>query len=161
MENKKMAAELQAEAKNELAVQGQQGEMMAADQSQRYYSITPSNRKEAVAVYNAVNNPDFRLADYINKTIKVKHVLIENVELAPSAEALADNPFAEKDVVPRTVFIDDKGKSYVAVSFGIFNSTKRIVQMFGDPSTWETPVEIEVKQINKGSNTILTLNIVG
>lgn len=158
MENKKMAAQLNEEAKNELAVQGQQGEMMAADQSQRYYSIVPSTRKEAVAVYNAVNNPDERLADHINKTIKVKHILIENVEIAKENP---DNPFDDKDIVPRTVIIDDKGKSYVAVSFGIFNSTKRIVQMFGEPSSWEEPVEIEVKQIKKGQNSILTLNIVG
>lgn len=149
---------LAAEAKNELAVHGQQGEMMAADQSQRYYSIVPSNRKEAVDIYNAVNNPDERLADHINKTIKVKHILIETVEIAKED---SDNPFDDKDIVPRTVVIDHKGVSYVAVSFGIFNSMKRIVQMFGEPSTWEEPVTIEVKQIKKGNNSILTLNIVG
>jgi len=147
---------LQEEAKNELMAAGQQqGEMMASDQSQRYYSIVPQTREEGVQVYNAVNNPDFRIADYINKTIAVKHVLIETVELENK-----DNPF-EKDLVPRTVLIDDKGKSYVAVSFGIFNSMKRVVQMFGEPSTWDKPLNIEIKQIKKGENSILTLNIVG
>lgn len=149
---------MQEEARNELAVQGQQGEMMAADQSQRYYSIVPSTRKEAVDIYNAVNNPDERLADFINKQIKVKHILIETVEIAKED---SDNPFNDKDIVPRTVVIDDKGVSYVAVSFGIFNSMKRIVQMFGEPSTWEEPVTVEIKQIKKGNNSILTLNIAG
>ena len=156
-ENTKVTKEaLQEEAKNELMAAGQQqGEMMASDQSQRYYSIVPQTREEGVQVYNAVNNPDFRIADYINKTIAVKHVLIETVELESK-----DNPF-EKDLVPRTVLIDDKGKSYVAVSFGIFNSMKRVVQMFGEPSTWDKPLNIEIKQIKKGENSILTLNIVG
>lgn len=154
-ENKAMVEKLQEEAKNEIAVHGQQGEMMAADQSQRYYSIQPSTRKEAVAIYNAVNNPEERIGDNINKVIAVEHILIETVELTSK-----DNPF-EKDLVPRTVLIDTKGKSYVAVSFGIFNSMKRIVQMFGEPSTWDEPVQVEIKQITKGENKILTLNIVG
>lgn len=155
---KKSTQSLQEEARNELAVQGQSGELMSADQSQQYYSIIPQNRKEAVQVYNAINNPDERLADFINKQIKVKHILIETVVIVKEN---CDDPFEDKDIVPRTVIIDENGISYVAVSFGIFNSMKRIVAMFGEPNTWEEPVTIEVKQIKKGQNSILTLNIVG
>jgi hypothetical protein len=151
-----ITTELQNEAKQEIALakKESQGEMMSSDQSSKYYSIVPATREEAVTVYNAVNNPDYRLADFINKEIAVKHVLIETVELV-------NEKSGEIEKCPRTVLIDTKGKSYVAVSFGIFNSMKRVVQMFGEPSTWDKPVSIEVKQIKKGQNSILTLNIVG
>ena len=141
--------------KNEMTVVDDKPEdMLSQNQSQKYYSIEPKTRKEAVQIYNAVNNPDERVADFINKEIKVVHVLIENVEIT-------DKITGEINICHRTVFIDDKGKSYVAVSFGIFNSTKRMVQMFGEPTTWETPVIVEVKQISKGTFNVLTLNIKG
>lgn len=138
-----------------VAAQATESNLMTEDNLQKYYSVVPTNRQEAMLMYNAINNPEHRVADFINKTIAIKHVLIENVELDSK-----ENPF-EKDIVPRTIFIDTEGKSFVAVSFGVFNSVKRIIQMFGEPSTWDEPVTVEVKQIKKGENSILTLNIVG
>jgi hypothetical protein len=141
--------------KNEVALVEEKKNLMTASQGQEYYSIQPKNREESILVYNAINSPDFRVADYINKTIEVKEILIENVELV-------NEKTGQLEIVPRTVLIDPKGKSYVAVSFGIFNSIKRVVQMFGEPNTWGgTPVKVEVKQIKKGENSILTLTIVG
>lgn len=128
--------------------------MVSQDNAKQYYSIQPTTKAQAVVVYNAVNNPDYRISDFINKTIEVEHVLIEMVELA-------NEKTGEIESVPRTVLLDNKGKSYVAVSFGVYNSMKRVIQMFGEPAAWDGPIKIEVKQIKKGENSILTLSIIG
>lgn len=127
--------------------------LLSEETSKQYYSLQPTTQKEAVDLYNAINNPTARIADMINMEIEIEHILIETVELA-------NERTGEVEEVPRTVFIEPSGKSYVAVSYGIFNSTKRIVKMFGEPQTWEKPLKVMVKQIKKGENSILTLNVV-
>lgn len=152
MENKTTVVEVQEEAKNEVATMsaGDRGFMEQQDLGS-YYSIVPETREEKVMVYNAINNPDARLSDQINKTIKVKDVLIEVIELVSEETG-------ELNKVPRIVVLDDKGKSYQAVSVGIFSALKRIINLFGEP-TWEEPVVMEVKQITSKDRKMLTLEL--
>ena len=58
----------------------------------------------------------------------------------------------------KTYIIDDKGKSYQAVSIGIYSALRKVIQVFGAP-TWEKPIPLEVKQITKGDRKMLTLNV--
>ena len=55
---------------------------------------------------------------------------------------------------------DDKGNTYNTASFGIYNSLKRIFQIFDVPSTWDSPLKVKIKQIKKDENSILNLEIV-
>ena len=42
----------------------------------------------------------------------------------------------------------------------IYNSLKRIFQIFGVPSTWDSSLKVKIKQIKKDENSILNLEIV-
>ena len=44
--------------------------------------------------------------------------------------------------------IDKTGAGYQGVSVGLYNAVKRIVSMFGMPETWESPLTVEVQQID-------------
>lgn len=118
-----------------------------------YCSIKGGDRKTKAKLYNASNNPEHKVGDFINKTIKVKDVLVEVI-------TIADEDTGEVETAPRVVLIDDKGKAYQAVSVGIFNAVKKAINVFGEP-TWEEPLEVIIKQIPVGKgNSMLTFDVV-
>lgn len=116
-----------------------------------YSSLKPQTIEEKATVYNAVSNPTDRIADHINETIFVTDIYCETVECVRAESG-------EVNVCPRTILIDKDGKSYVAVSNGVFGAVKRLISGFGQP-TWSPALPIKVKQISKGAKNILTFEI--
>ena len=117
-------------------------------------SIAPTgNRKEDARIFSALNNPEFRLANYINKKIAVTDVLIEIREFL-------NEESGEIETAPRVVLIDEDGKAYQAVSKGLFNAVKNAYQVFG-AAPWNPALEIEVKQVPVGKGSMLTFDVVG
>ena len=116
-----------------------------------FSSLTATNDDEKAKLFNAINNPEKRLADCINMTINAKDLYIEVVNCT-------NEETGEVTACPRIVIIDDKGVSYQAVSLGIYSALKKVIQIFGTP-TWVNPIKLEVKQVTKGTRKMLTLNI--
>ena len=125
---------------------------------------------DKISIYNALNNPDENVADNINMKIELVDVLLEQIEMvndeddgievvSETGEIVEEEP--ETTVAVRTVLIDKDGKSYQAVSKGVYNSIKQIINIFGEPSTWEDPLTVEVKQVKVKRGSMLTLNILG
>ena len=118
----------------------------------QFTSMVAETAEEKAKLFNAMNNPDERLADCINKRIKAKDLYIEVVNCT-------NEETGEVTACPRIVIIDENGKSYQAVSIGIYSALKKVIQVYGAP-TWETPVTLEVRQITKGNRKMLTLNVI-
>lgn len=117
-------------------------------------SIEPTgDRKKDAQIFGALNNPEFRLANFINKRIKVENVLVE-------IRDLLNEETGEVETAPRVVLIDEDGKSYQAVSKGIFNAVKNAYSVFGQ-APWTPALEIEVKQVAVGRGSMLTFDVVG
>ena len=116
-----------------------------------YCSVKGGDRATKAKVYNAMNNPEHKVGDMINKTINVKDVLVEIIELA-------NEETGEIEEAPRVVLIDDKGQAYQAVSQGIFSAVKNAIQVFGAP-TWEEPLPCLIKQVPVKSGSMLTFDI--
>lgn len=117
----------------------------------QYCSMKANTDDEKASLFNAINNPEKRLADCINMKLNVKDLYIEVVNCT-------NEETGEITACPRIVIIDDKGVAYQAVSLGIYSALKKAIQIFGVP-TWEKPIAMEVKQITKGNKKMLTLNI--
>lgn len=124
---------------------------MTSAQTQ-FCSMNAESDEEKAKLFNAMNNPEKRLADCINMKIKAKDLYIEVVNCT-------NEETGEVTACPRIVIIDEKGVAYQAVSIGIYSALKKVIQVFGAP-TWEKPVTLEVKQVTKGSRKMLTLNVV-
>lgn len=117
-------------------------------------SIKPDgDRKTAAKLYAAMNNPEFKLAEYINKKIKVTDYLIEIVDIV-------NEETGEVSTVPRVVLIAEDGKSYQATSYGIANSVRNLVQAVG-AAPWNPALELEVQQRPTKRGSMLTLALVG
>ena len=110
-----------------------------SSKSTAYCSLTAEDNRARVTLYNACSNP-LKISDMINKQIKLFHVYIEKIQCTSEATG-------EIVTVPRVILIDEKGKGYQAVSTGIYNAVKRIIQLFGDPANWDAPHTVEVKNV--------------
>ena len=118
----------------------------------QFSSVVATTDEEKAKLYNAMNNPEKRLADCINMTINAKDLYVEVVNCT-------NKETGEVNACPRIVIIDDKGVSYQCVSIGIFSAFKKLIQVYGAP-TWEKPLKLMVKQITKGQLKMLTLDVV-
>lgn len=126
----------------------------AENVGQTVCSIAPTgNRKEDARIFSALNNPEYRIANFINKKIAVTDVLVEIRELL-------NEESGEIETAPRVVLIDEDGKAYQAVSKGIFNAVKNAYQVFG-AAPWTPALEIEIKQVAVGKGSMLTFDVVG
>lgn len=124
---------------------------LSGDARNTFCSVQGGDRATRAKIYNAMNNPEHKVGDYINKVINVKDVLVEVIELA-------NDETGEAEVAPRVVLIDDNGKAYQAVSQGIFNAVKNAIAIFGQP-TWEEPLPCLIKQISTKNGSMLTFDI--
>lgn len=117
-------------------------------------SIKPDgDRKTAAKIYAAMNNPENRIADFINKKISVSDYLIEIVEIASEETG-------EMSTVPRVVLIAEDGTSYQATSYGVANSVRNLVQAVGD-APWKPALQLEIKQRPTKRGSMLTLGLIG
>lgn len=144
---------MENEVKNELVTVddgGVKGQLVSV--SNMYSSFDPTTIEQKKLLFKAMNNPDKRLSDMINRTINIKDLFVENV-------TIVDQNSGELITAPRMVFIDDKGISYQCVSKGVFGATKKLIQLFGEP-TWKTPLKVSIKQKTVRSGfTILSLEL--
>lgn len=113
--------------------------------------VNDGTRENASKFYNAMNNPEFRVADFINKVIRVKDVLVE-------IRDLINEETGEVDRVPRVVLIDDEGKGYQATSKGIYGAVKNAYIAFGS-APWDEPLEFTIKQRPTKNGSMLTADI--
>ena len=113
-----------------------------------YCSIKPTTTEEKKALYNMMNSSDERLADCINQVIKVKDLYIESVEVK--------NEEGITSIAPRIILMDTEGRTYASVSVGIYNSLRKLIQVFGEP-TWPEGIAVKVVQHTKGNRKMLSL----
>ena len=139
--------------------------LMGDNELPAWGSFTPQTFDEKMAVYNALNTPDERLADFINETISIKNIFMELVELTRENEEGTqifddETQINRKEKCPRIVIIDTKGVSYVCVSFGVYNALQKIMNLFGCPP-YENGLKVKIKQVSlKNTNKMLSLEIV-
>lgn len=116
-----------------------------------YCSVRAETMAEKALVFNAANNPQHKVNDYINKLIMLKDVYAETLELV-------NQETGEYEKAPRIVLIDENGEAYECVSVGMFSSLKKLIATFGEP-TWDEPIPVIVKQEKVKNGSMLTLSV--
>lgn len=117
-----------------------------------YSSFQPETFSEKIRFFRAVNNPDKSVKDCINMTINLQHVFAEQVDFIDKKGAVTPGF--------RIVLIDTDGNSYKCASKGIFSSISKLFNICGQPDTWEHPVPIVIRMINKANDrSVLVFDI--
>lgn len=117
-----------------------------------YCSMVANTKEEKIALYNATSNPEARLGDMVGEEINVVHIVFEMITVKDDAGFESE--------APRIILIDDNGKSYTAVSWGIYNSLKNVFRYIDNPP-FNPPLKIKVTQVVKGTKRTLQLRVVG
>ena len=116
----------------------------------QFVSFRAEDMKSKVRLFNAMNQPKYKVSDMINKKIKLKDVILMNV--------IMEGEDGEQDTGIRSVLIDADGNAYNATSNGIFSSLTNLYMIFGTLH-FEDPLEILISQIptKRGSTLSITL----
>ena len=119
-----------------------------------YCSKTSESEKEKKELFNALESCDVLLNDIVGTTIEIKDIYVEEKEVA-------DSETGEMKTKYRTILFDVEGKTYATGSYGIYNVLKKIVGIYGLPTTWEKPLKVKVakRPIGNGKSS-LTLTLV-
>ena len=118
----------------------------------------PDDRAASVRIFNAMNNPNERVSNHINETIKVQDYLIEMTQIEDTDSY--GNGLGSYSVVPRVVLVAPDGTSYQAVSYGIANAVRNVVVVCGD-APWNPAVQLKIKQVPTKRGSMLTVDMVG
>lgn len=140
---------------NELTVKNTKSIKSASEVMNTGMSYTDMDLSDMVVAknfYNAVSQPDVALKECVNIPIAMTHVSIEVCEVRSEQNG---------DVVaPRIVIMDKDGKSYQAVSVGVYQSLKRIFALFGTPDTWSEPLTVVPMLTSTKKGQVLSLRLV-
>lgn len=119
-------------------------------ETNQFVSFRAEDMKSKVRLFNAMNQPKYKVSDMINKKIKLKDVILMNVTM--------EGDDGEQDTGIRSVLIDADGNAYNATSNGIFSSLTNLYMIFGTLH-FEEPLEILISQIptKRGSTLSITL----
>lgn len=119
-------------------------------ETNQFVSFRAEDMKSKVRLFNAMNQPKYKVSDMINKKIKLKDVILMNVQM--------EGEDGEMDMGIRSVLIDADGNAYNATSNGIFSSLTNLYMIFGTLH-FEDPLEILISQIptKRGSTLSITL----
>ena len=118
----------------------------------------PNDRAASVRIFNAMNNPNERVSNHINETIKVQDYLIEMTQIEDTDSY--GNGLGSYSVVPRVVLVAPDGTSYQAVSYDIANAVRNVVIVCGD-APWNPAVQLKIKQVPTKRGSMLTVDMVG
>ena len=120
----------------------------------QFYCSIPNNGERAskVAIYNAINNAEFKIDDCKGQTINVVDIVAHPIQL------VADET-GETIECLRIVLIDEEGKGYESVATGVMSSLEKIFGIVGMPS-YNPPLAVipREQKTRKGYKT-LTLDL--
>lgn len=119
------------------------GAAMIADLSTAitaYCSIHVDTVEDKIKVYNAMSNAQESLAEHIGEEIPIRHIYVDVIQCE-------NEKTGEKENCPRIVLIGQDGRTFQAVSKGVFGSLKRIFQMFGTPDTWDFALVVKLRRV--------------
>lgn len=116
-----------------------------------YSSFSAQSIDDKKKLYNALNAPDFKIADCINKEIVISDAVLTPV-------SLVDDDTGEAREAIRSIIVDKNGKTYNATSSGIHASLKNLLNIFGTLHFDDgLPVIVQQIKTKRGSTLTLTL----
>lgn len=117
-----------------------------------FSSYRGESRDDKMNVLRAMTNST-ALDTMIGKTVALANFVVQSIEMP-------DQNTGEMQTVPRIIIVDSEGKSYHAISQGIWSALKNICGILGMPATWSAPVDVTVAQEKTNSGyRVFTLKI--
>lgn len=132
--------------KNELMTNNDN--FLSEEQKRVYSSKSMKTIEDKKELFNALEECDLLINDCVGETIDIKDFYIEEYDKA-------DETTGELKTKYRTIIFDKDGKSYATGSYGIYNSIKKLIMVYGYPTyTDEVKVKISKKKTKNGNQSL-------
>lgn len=119
-------------------------------------------KENMVKLYNSLQECDVKINDIKGSEIEVVDVFVEKKEVAQrdekTDEVLTDEETGEVKTKTRfrTILYGSDGKTYVSAAYGVYNSLRQILPIFGNPSK-ENPITVKVgtRKLRSGKESLV------
>lgn len=133
--------------KNELMINNNES-FLQEEQKRVYSSKSMKTIEDKKELFNALEECDVLINDCVGEVIDIKDFYIEEYDKA-------DETTGELKTKYRTIIFDKDGKSYATGSYGIYNSIKKLIMVYGYPTyTDEVKVKISKKKTKNGNQSL-------
>lgn len=138
----------------DVAIQNSTGQQQLANITEGsgfYTSLKMETRADKLAVLRASANST-PLLDIVGQELAIENVILQ------TAQFVNEETGQIEDAV-RATLIDPDGNAFHAASKGIALSLRQAFNLLGNPSEWEEPLVVTVREGRVGKNRFLTLDI--
>lgn len=135
--------------------------MFANDDKQMFCTLDLTEKTNSIKLYNALQKCDVKINDIKDSIIEMVNVYIEVKDIPERDEKTDEIIYDENgDVVTkrhfRTIIFDKEGKTFVSAAYGVYNSLRQIIPIFGNPSS-ENIIKLKVgnKTTRNGKESLI------
>ena len=127
-----------------------------------FCTMNLEEKENMVALYNSLQECDVKINDIKGSEIEIIDVYVEKKEVAVRDEKTDEIVVDEEtgDVKTktrfRTILFGSDGKTYVSAAYGVYNSLRQILPIFGNPSK-ENPITVKVgtRKLRSGKESLV------
>lgn len=126
-----------------------------------FCTMNLEEKENMVALYNSLQECDVKINDIKGTTIEVADVYVEKKEVAErddAGEPIYDDETGELKTKTRfrTILFGTDGKTYVSAAYGVYNSLRQIIPIFGNPSK-VNPIKVKVgtRKLRSGKESLI------
>ena len=127
-----------------------------------FCTMNLEEKENMVALYNSLQECDVKIVDVKGQEIEVVDVFVEKKEVAQrdekTDEIIVDEETGEVKTKTRfrTILFGSDGKTYVSAAYGVYNSLRQIIPIFGNPSKLN-PIKVKVgtRKLRSGKESLV------
>ena len=140
----------------------QDDSIFQSNNKEMFCTMDLEDKENMVALYNSLQECDVKLNDIKGATVEVVNVFVEKKEVAvrdeKTDEVIYDEETGEVKTKTRfrTILFGSDGKTYVSAAYGVYNSLRQIIPIFGNPSKIN-PIKVKVgtRKLKNGKESLI------
>lgn len=146
---------------NERALITQDESIFKSENKEMFCTMNLEEKENTIKLYNSLQECDVKINDIKGSEIEIIDVFVEKKEV-PEREEKTGNIVtdSEGNIVTktkfRTILFGSDGKTYVSAAYGVYNSLRQILPIFGNPSK-KNPITVKVgtKKLRSGKESLI------
>lgn len=127
-----------------------------------FCTMNLEEKENMVALYNSLQECDVKINDIKGAEIEIVDVYVEKKEVAvrdeKTDEIIVDEETGDVKTKTRfrTILFGSDGKTYVSAAYGVYNSLRQILPIFGNPSK-KNPITVKVgtRKLRSGKESLV------
>lgn len=140
----------------------QDDSIFGSTNKEMFCTMDLDDKENMVALYNSLQECDVKINDIKGQVIEVVDVFVEKKEVAERDEKTGEvvrDPETDEVVTKtrfRTILFGSDGKTYVSAAYGVYNSLRQIIPIFGNPSKLN-PIKVKIgtRKLRSGKESLV------